>query len=246
MDELISILVWLVCILIAAILFPISIIIWIITWPFDPERVLMHWWLVIQGVLFSRLIPLWTVKVEGRGKAVKGTPYIIISNHQSILDILVLNCLRYRFRWISKIENNKTPVIGWYLKMAKYITIDRGNQESKVEMLEKSAESLRNGISIMIFPEGTRSPDREIAPFKLGAFQLALMTDKSILPVIVDGTGGVLPKHGLIFSRGHKLRVRVLDPVHPGSFGTADPEELAAKFRSIMVRELLNLRNEIQ
>lgn len=243
MDALISIIVWFFSITITVILLPVSIIIWILTFPFDPERAIMHWWLVFQGILFSRLIPLWRVRVEGREKANKGNAYVIISNHQSILDILILNCLRLRFRWISKIENYRTPVIGWYLRMAKYITIDRGNKESKAVMLGKSAESLRKGISIMIFPEGTRSPDREIAPFKLGAFQLALLTGKSILPVVVDGTGGVLPKYGLIFSRGHKLKIKVIDPVNPDSFGTTDPEELAAKFRSLMTQELLIMRN---
>jgi 1-acyl-sn-glycerol-3-phosphate acyltransferase len=94
----------------------------------------------------------------------------------------------------------------------------------------------------MLFPEGTRSPDGDIGPFKLGAFQLAIMTDKSILPVIVDGTGGILPKKGLMFSAGHVIRVKVLDPVHPGSFGTADPEELMTKFRSMMINELNMMR----
>jgi 1-acyl-sn-glycerol-3-phosphate acyltransferase len=128
------------------------------------------------------------------------------------------------------------------MRMAKYIAVDRGNKDSKAEMMDKSAQSLRKGISIMMFPEGTRSHDREIAPFKLGAFQLALSTDKSILPVIVDGTGGILPKHGLMFSSGNNLKIKVLDPVHPGSFGTANPEELAIKFRTLMVDELKKMR----
>ena len=243
MDGLISIIIWPLCIITAGILFPISVVIWIITLPFDQERTTFHWWLVFQGILFSRLIPLWKIDIEGRDKIKRAEPYIIISNHQSILDILILNCLKLRFRWISKIENYRTPLIGWYLRMAKYITIDRGNKESKEAMLEKSAESLRKGISIMIFPEGTRSIDREIAPFKLGAFQLGLSTGKSILPVVVDGTGGVLPKHGLIFSLGHNLKIKVLDPVGSASFGTSDPEELAGKFRSIMDRELQLMRN---
>jgi hypothetical protein len=70
------------------------------------------------------------------------------------------------------------------------------------------------------------------------------MTDKSILPVIVDGTGGILPKHGLIFSSGHFIRIRVLDPVHPGLFGTADAEELALKFRNLMVDGLKKMRGK--
>jgi 1-acyl-sn-glycerol-3-phosphate acyltransferase len=244
MDAVISIVVWIICMSLTLILFPVSVFIWFITYPFDRERTITHWWLVIQAVFFSRIVPLWRLKVEGREKAKKHIPYVIISNHQSLLDILILNCLWYRFRWISKIENYKVPVIGWYLRMANYITVDRGDKESKAIMMERSAESLRNGISIMIFPEGTRSADREIGPFKLGAFQLAIMTDKSILPVIVDGTGGMLPKHGLIFSTGHHLRIKVLDPVHPGSFGTADPEELASKFWNLMISELRKIREE--
>lgn len=244
MDTLISVLVWIISISLTILLFPVSVIIWFVTYPFDREREVVHRWLVMQSILFSRSIPLWRIRVEGRIKARHGTAYVIISNHQSILDILIINCLKYRFKWVSKIENYNVPVIGWYLRMAKYITIDRGNKESKAEMLDACARTLRKRISIMMFPEGTRSVDREIAPFKLGAFELALMTDKSILPVVIDGTGGVLPKHGLIFSSGHHIKVRVLDPVHPGSFGTANPEELAGKFRNIMISELKKLRAE--
>ncbi|MBA4321922.1 MAG: hypothetical protein C0408_03820 [Odoribacter sp.] len=242
MDTVISSFVWIFILTYTIILFPVSFIIWFLLYPFDQERAVFHWWLVFQGCLLTKLIPIWKTSVAGREKVIPYTPYVIISNHQSILDILIMNCLRYRFRWISKIENYKVPVLGWYLRMAKYIVVDRGNKESKAKMMEKSAECLRKGISIMMFPEGTRSPDREIAPFKPGAFELALMTDKSILPVIVDGTGGVLPKHGLIFSRGNFLKIKVLDPVHPGSFGTGNPEELASRFRNLMADELKKMR----
>ena len=243
MDTIKSLSIWIFGITFTLIFFPVSLVIWVLLYPFDQERIITHWCLVIQGCLLTKLIPIWKINVEGREKARRKTAYVIISNHQSILDILIMNCLRLKFRWISKIENYKVPVLGWYMRMAKYIVVDRGNKESKTEMMDKSAESLRRGISIMMFPEGTRSPDREIAPFKLGAFQLAIMTDKSILPVIIDGTGGILPKHGLIFSSGNSIKIKVLDPVHPGSFGTADPEELATKFRTLMAEELKIMRN---
>ena len=242
MDAVISILVWIFGIIFIVVFFPLSISIWLLTYPFDHERSIMHWWLVVQGTILSKLIPFWKVRVTDRKKAKRGEAYVIISNHQSILDIVVLNCLRYRFRWISKIENYKVPVFGWYLRMAKYITIDRGNKESKAEMFERSDSSLKKGISIMIFPEGTRSHNKEIGAFKLGAFQLALMTNKSILPVILDGTGEILPKHGLIFSGGYIIRIKVLDPVHPDSFGTSDPETLALKFNALMTDELKRMR----
>jgi|WetSurMetagenome_2_1015567.scaffolds.fasta_scaffold50314_1 1-acyl-sn-glycerol-3-phosphate acyltransferase len=243
MDLLISIPAWLIGVSLMIIFFPVSLLLWVVTWPFDRERVLMHWWLVIQGNIIIWLIPLWKIKAEGRAKAVKGKAYVIISNHQSMLDVMILNRLCYKLRWISKIENYQVPVIGWYLRMAKYITIDRGNKDSKAIMMGISAGSLRKGISIMIFPEGTRSLNGEIGPFKLGAFELAMMTDKPVLPVVLDGTGNVLPKNGVVMSGGHKLKIRVLDPVYPWEFGTADPGQLAVKFHKLLSDELMKMRN---
>ncbi len=244
MDILKSIGVWLVGITFLIVFFPITFIVWLFVLPFDRERSIVHWMLIYQAVIISYMVPIWKINVEGRKKAVPGTTYVIISNHQSILDILLINCLRYRFKWISKIENNRVPVLGWYLKMADYITVNRGDKESKEKMMEESYQCLMRGISIMIFPEGTRSSDREIAFFKRGAFQLAIYADRPILPVLMDGTGGVLPKHGLIFGGFHKIVIRVLDPVMPESFGTQNPEELAIRFQQMMMEALKDLRNE--
>ncbi len=115
--------------------------------------------LIYQSYLISMMIPIWKTKIEGREKADRSATYVIISNHQSILDIIIINCLRYRFIWISKIENMKRPVLGWYLTMARYITVDRGNKESKEDMIEKSYRCLMRNTSVMMFPEGTRSPE---------------------------------------------------------------------------------------
>ena len=178
------------------IFFPLTFIIWLIVLPFDRKRSVIHWLLMYQSLLLSKLIPIWKIEIEGREKAVKGTTYVIISNHQSILDILLINCLRYRFKWISKIENIKVLFLGWYLKWL-IILLLTGVMKRASEMLEKSYQCLKRGISIMIFPEGTRSLDREIGFFKRGAFQLAIQANVPILPVLIDGTGGILPKHGL-------------------------------------------------
>jgi len=244
MDIIKSILVWLIGITMMVVFFPVIFIIWLLVLPFDRERTIVHRMLVYQAIIIAYLVPVWRIKVEGREKAHRGTTYVIISNHQSILDILIINCLRYRFKWISKIENAKVPVLGWYLKMAGYITVDRGNKESKEKMLVDSYNCLIKGISIMIFPEGTRSADKEIALFKRGAFQLAISAKVPILPVLIDGTGGVLPKHGLIFGGFHKIVIRVLDPVEINSFGTSDPDELALRFQAMMTVRLKELRNE--
>lgn len=244
MDILKSILVWLIGITFIVIFFPVTFLIWFISLPFDRNRIAVHNMLVFQSLLVSHIIPVWSLRIEGRDKAVKGTTYVIISNHQSILDILLINCLRYRFRWVSKIENIKLPLIGWYLKMADYLTVDRGNKESKGKLIEEALGCLERNISIMLFPEGTRSVDGQIGFFKRGAFQLAILAEKPILPVIIDGSGGVLPKHGLVFGGFHKIVVRVLDPVSFGRFGTKDWDVLALKFQTMMTEELRKLREE--
>jgi 1-acyl-sn-glycerol-3-phosphate acyltransferase len=245
MDILKSIVIWLVGITFICVFFPVTFLVWLIVFPFDKNRTVTHWVLIYQSVIFSYLIPIWIIHVEGRKKVIPGNTYVIISNHQSILDILIVNCLRCRFKWISKIENMKKPVFGWYIRMADYIPVDRDNKESKEKMMVESYECLKKGISVMIFPEGTRSPDGQIKFFKRGAFQLAISAKKPLLPVLIDGTGSVLPKHGLIFGGFHKITLRVLDPVDPSQFGTTDCDELAMKFQVMMSDELnsLSLRN---
>jgi len=237
-----SVIVWLIGLSFIIILFPATLVIWLVVLPFDRERAITHWLLVYQGFILSWLIPIWKIDIEGREKVVIGTTYVIISNHQSILDILILCCIRYKFKWISKIENMKVPVLGWYIRMADYITVNRSDEESKSEMLEKSYRCLKRGISIMIFPEGTRSPDKEIGIFKRGAFQLALQAGVPVLPILIDGTGGILPKHGLIFGSNYQISIRVLDPVQPVDFDTDNPDDLAIKFRTLSASALRELR----
>jgi 1-acyl-sn-glycerol-3-phosphate acyltransferase len=228
------------------ILFPLSFLIWLIVLPFDKNKVVIHRILVYQSLILTRIMPIWSIRVTGSEKATKASTYVLISNHQSILDILFINSLRYNYKWISKIENIKVPVLGWYLRMADYITVNRGDEESKVEMLEKSLSCLKRGTSIMLFPEGTRSKDREIAFFKRGAFQLAIQAGVPILPIVIDGTGGILPKHGLIFGSKHQVRIRVYDPVMPETFNTTNPDELALRFSKMMGDWLKELRDQTE
>ena len=244
MDILKSIIVWIVGVCYIIITYPLNLIVWLLAYPFDRDRRLVHWFLTQQSFVLSYLIPIWKIHIEGREKAKKGSTYVIISNHQSMLDIVILNCLRYKFKWISKIENIKVPVIGQYLIMANYIIVDRENEDSKAEMLERSYNCLKKGISIMMFPEGTRSLDNEIGFFRRGAFQLALQADVPILPLIIDGTGGILPKHGFIFGSGFQIRIKVLDPVSTADFGTDVPEDLALKFSQLMKSELSEIRTK--
>jgi len=136
------------------------------------------------------------------------------------------------------------PLVGWEMRMVKYIELIRGNKTSVMKMMEKCVESLHEGISIVIFPEGTRSLTGAIGKFKSGAFQIAVKTDKPLLPVLIDGTGEIMPKKGgIIFRNRRVVRIRVLDPIFPGQFGTGDPEQLADSVQAQMVTAMDQLRS---
>lgn len=242
MDVLKSVFIWLTGVIMIVIFFPLTFLVWTATLPFDKNRKVIHRLLNLQSRIMVGLMPIWNLTVEGREKAEGKGPFVIISNHQSILDILFINCLCYDLKWVSKIENMKVPFLGWYLRMADYIIINRGDSESKELMMKKSMRSLRLGTSVMMFPEGTRSVNGDIGFFKRGAFQMAIDARVPILPVVIDGSGGVLPKHGLIFTTGHRVKLKVFDPVTPDSFNTTDPDTLAVNFNSFMTRELSQIR----
>jgi 1-acyl-sn-glycerol-3-phosphate acyltransferase len=244
MDILKSAIVWFAAITFVALLFPFCFLVWLLVLPFDRKRTVIHWLLIWQSKVLVSIIPFWRLTIEGKNRINRKATYVIISNHQSLADILILNCHGMRYKWISKAENMKLPVLGWYLRMAGYITVNRSDDESKAEMLAKSYNCLKKGTSIMIFPEGTRSRNGEIGFFKRGAFQLALETGMPILPVVLDGTGEILAKNSYVMRGFRKVKMKVLDPVYPESFGTTDVERLADDFRKKLSLELIKLKSE--
>jgi len=245
MNILKSLWVWLSSITFVILAFPVALVLWLLALAFDRRRLMNNRWMVIQGIVLTKMSPFWKVIVDGREKLDQKQAYIIIPNHQSLLDIVFFNMLRHRLRWVSKIEIFRVPLVGWEMKMVKYIELIRGNKASVVKMMEKCVESLQDGISVVIFPEGTRSLTGAIGKFKTGAFQLAVKTDKPLLPVLIDGTGEIMPKKGGVIFRNRRIvRIRVLDPIFPGQFGTGDPEELATRVQSMMVTAMNQLRSE--
>ncbi len=244
MDFFKSLYTWVFSILFILLMFPFTLIIWLISAPFGKGKHFVHKWLCLQGRVLIKASPLWYLEITGKENYKPGEHYIMISNHQSLLDIPVVNCLGFDYKWVSKIENFRVPVLGQSMYLAGYIPIKRGNKESVIKMMEESEKALNNNESLFIFPEGTRSPDNSIRKYKAGAFRLAVGTSTSILPVLIDGTGAVFPKKGIVFSSGHRLRMRVLAPVLPEDFGTDNPEELAKKMQAVMSAQLEILRRD--
>lgn len=240
-----SLWVWVSSITFVVLGFPVALILWLLSLLFDSRRLMNNRWMVIQGIVLTKMSPFWKVIVDGREKIDNNQAYIIIPNHQSLLDIVFFNMLRHRLRWVSKKEIFRVPLVGWEMRMVKYIELIRGNKASVIRMMEQCVESLKDNISIVIFPEGTRTLTGAIGRFKTGAFQLAVKTDKPLLPVLIDGTGEIMPKKGGIIFRNRRIvRIRVLDPIFPGQFGTGDPEELATRVQVQMVAAMDELRGE--
>jgi 1-acyl-sn-glycerol-3-phosphate acyltransferase len=180
--------------------------------------------------------PYWKVRVEGRKKIDPKKVYVMVSNHQSGLDILVLFKLHRHFKWVAKKGLFIIPFIGWNMALNGYISIERARGRSKLQMMDKAAASIRAGNSVILFPEGTRSPDGNLQNYKTGAFRLALETHSPILPVVIKGTHLAIKKGGLLIHKNDHVKVVVLDPIPYESFSHLDSKELAQ-----MIQEKTNL-----
>jgi 1-acyl-sn-glycerol-3-phosphate acyltransferase len=219
-------------------LFPVALLIWAVTLPFDRRKVLLHrftcWW----ASLYTWLNPVWRVHVEGREKIRPEATYVMVANHQSLLDILVLFRLFTHFKWVSKIENFRVPCIGWNMRLNRYIELRRGDKESIRRMLAACGETLAEGNSVMMFPEGTRSPDGKLKDFKHGAFTLALEHGVPILPIVVEGTSNALPKRGFVLRGRHEISIRVLDEIPAERFAHHSKETLTREVWELFAKEL--------
>jgi 1-acyl-sn-glycerol-3-phosphate acyltransferase len=163
---------------------------------------------------------------------------VIISNHQSFLDILVLFRLHAHYKWVSKAEMFRIPCIGWNMTLNRYVKLVRGDAASIARMMDTCQRHLVDGSSVLIFPEGTRSVDGRLKPFKHGAFTLAQRAGAPILPLVIEGTANALPKHGFVLRGHHAIRVRVLDPVPAAAIAERPVEAVVTEFEALYARVL--------
>jgi 1-acyl-sn-glycerol-3-phosphate acyltransferase len=215
-------------------MFPVALLCWALTLPFDRRKVILHRLTCFWGSLYTWFNPAWPVEVTGRGKIDPDETYVMVANHQSLLDILVLFRLFRHFKWVSKVENFRIPCIGWNMYLNGYIQLKRGDLSSTSAMLRTCRENLANGNSIMMFPEGTRSPTGRLRGFKTGAFDLAKDAQRPLLPIVVHGTASALPKRGVILQGRHQILIEVLDPIAYSDFAEEDVDALALRVRELI------------
>jgi len=174
-------------------------------------------------------------EIKNKDKIRKGTSYIIIANHQSHYDILALvTTLGIQFRWIIKKEILKVPIFGYGLYASRNIFIDRSNTAKAIESMNKGFERLPKGVSVMVFAEGTRSPDGKIHEFKKGGFVTAIRRKMPILPVTVNGSRRVLPKKSLALKPG-KIQIVVGDPIDVTHYTVDTVQDLIDNTRQAII-----------
>lgn len=229
------------CMLVAAvwtaILFPFTVLAGAVTLSGDTT-------LWFARALWSPVL-LWAggarLVVEGREGVDFRKPHIFVVNHQSTIDIPALFvALPVHFRWVAKSQLKWVPFIGWYLAAAGHIFVNRSNRQRAIQSLGEAAKKIRGGTSIIIFPEGTRSPDRRIQPFKKGPFALALQAGVPVVPVTIEGSGILMPKNSWEITPG-PIRVRIGKPMDVSRFAEDDREGLARAVRDVIIDQSLAL-----
>ena len=158
------------------------------------------------GRLWSRILLFLsgvTVEIKGTENLLQDGPQILASNHQGAFDILALQAfIPMQFRWVAKKSLFKIPIVGWSMSLAGYIGIERERASSAYKSIEAAAERIKNGTSVLIFPEGTRSNTGKLLPFKRGGFLLATKSGVPVVPVSIQGTTDIMKKESILIRPG--------------------------------------------
>ena len=242
MAWLVSIAFWGFVLVTSMLLFPVASLIRATSHPFDKRLVVLHRFTSFWASLYSWCSPFWKLRIEGEENLPHEGAFVIVSNHQSLVDIFVLFRLSIHYKWVSKKENFRIPFIGWNMSLNRYISIDRGSVKGHLRMMRDCERALLDGNSIMIFPEGTRSIDGNIRPFKDGAFELALRTGKGILPIVIDGSSHALPKKGFILRGTHRITIKILPVIPFEDFSSGTAPSVRERVYSLIHAALVNLR----
>lgn len=194
------------------------------------------------GFLISRVNPNWKISIEGNTEIDDRQPYVIVSNHMSNADIPVISNLPWEMKWVAKKELFDLPVVGWMMRLAGDIPVSRGSKRQALMVFKRCKYYLDKKTSVMFFPEGTRSRTGNLTRFASGAFDLAIREKKPILPLVLDGTQGCLPKKSWVFEKDVHVRLKVLDPISTEGYEKGESSELMQAVREQMAKQLANWR----
>jgi 1-acyl-sn-glycerol-3-phosphate acyltransferase len=236
-----TVLFWSYFALMMPLFFAVSFPLWLVTLPFDPNGRILHLFTCFWGGQYVWANPMWRLHVEGRERIDRSRAYVYCSSHQSSGDIPVLFGLFLPFKFVSKHINFYAPFLGWNMTLNRYIPLRRGDGASIRKMMASCRRWLDRGVSVLMFPEGTRSKTGDLLPFKSGAFTLAKEAGAAIVPIVICGTIEAVPPDAVLRQKGIvHVHVRICDPVESSAF--ADAAGLQAAVRDVMSSTLAELQ----
>ncbi len=210
----------------------------------DPARMRTGLWFRRLGIGMVKSNPAWRVHLSGRENCDPALTYVVVSNHQSLVDIPLICLLRREMKWIAKVELFRIPFVGWMMQMAGDIPLDRANRNGAPALL-RAKRYLLQGCPVMIFPEGTRSPDGNVQSFTDGAFHLAVKAQVPVLPVAVEGSRSCLPKSSWKFGEPQDIYVKVLPALQTSGLKAGDVEALRDRTRQMIIEQIDEYRKNL-
>jgi 1-acyl-sn-glycerol-3-phosphate acyltransferase len=205
-------LIWAIWLLFTALWTPVVGLVYIFTAWWDDRRFWAGSTFRLGARILIALNPWWSCRTEGSIPDPDLEPFVGVSNHESLADIIIIGTLPLEMKWMSKASIFRIPFLGWMMRMAGDIPVNRGEAHSRANAFEETVRWIDRGASVMIFPEGTRSQTSEMLPFRNGAFRLAAQTKRPIQPIAVSGARDAIRKGSMLFGRADVV-VRVLEPI---------------------------------
>lgn len=216
---------------------------WLLTAWWDRSRKVVHFVLSSWCYIFISLNPVWRLRVEGREKIPLGG-CVFAPNHQHLFDIMLLYCLMRPFKWVAKRQLFHAPFVGWILGLGDYVSIDRGSASDSRRMMAECVRWLKRGVSIMIFPEGTRSASGRVGRFKTGAAMIAKMSGKPLVPLAISGSR--LVQRGLLIRFApFDLRIEVLEPISAEEVSLLEVQDLTERLHEAVLAAHGKLESEV-
>jgi 1-acyl-sn-glycerol-3-phosphate acyltransferase len=211
-------------------------------WPFDRANYVGGRLFRLVGVWTVKLTPRWHFSVQGTVPSNPRNPYVVVSNHESFADMLLLCHLPWEMKWLSKREITWIPVLGWSMWGARDVGVRRGMASSARRAMADCRQRLSRHVSVMIFPEGTRAAGDALLPFKDGAFRLAIDAGVPILPIAISGTRDAIARHDWRINPARAI-VEILVP--EPTAGVTDVAALKARVRQRIADARERLRSEL-
>lgn len=192
----------------------------------------------------EKLNPAWSLQITGEKITEPRRPYVVVANHQSVLDIPFLARMPLECKWVAKEALMKTPVLGWMMRIAGDIPLDRSSRRSGVQALLAARKVLDNKCSVFFFPEGTRAQDDKVHAFNDGAFHLAIKTQLPVLPMAIEGARACLPKNSWIFGPPQKVRMHIFAPIETTGMTSKDVGLLRERTRQTIMEQIATWRGQ--